>query len=143
MGSGDTQAGNATRPHRCSKCGYDLTGIGDAKVCPECEWELAKEHPDEERSRFSFQFLMALSVVIQIMTFLLVPASTPWGKIPILHKLNLALFTLISMQQWIVAFRCRDRFGEFPWIAVKTWPLVWLACGVVVLGTRWLLGFWP
>ena len=143
MGRTDRKARNETSPRRCSKCGYDLAGIGDAKACPECAWEIEKEHPDEERSKFFFQSLVALSVVIQMMAFLLVPASTPWGGIPILRKLELALLTLISMQQWIVAFRSRDRFGGFPWIAVKTWPVVWIACGVVVLGTRWLLGYWP
>lgn len=143
MGSGETQAGDATRPHRCSKCGYDLAGIDDAKVCPECEWELAKEHPDEERSRFSFQFLIALTVVNLLLGFLLVPAWKSAQPVSRSEVLVSAMTMLCTLPVWIGAFRSRDRFGEFPWIAVKTWPLVWLACGVVVLGTRWLLGFWP
>ncbi len=143
MGTSDAQEGRATGPRRCSKCGYDLAGIGDAKVCPECEWEIAKEHPDEERSRFLFQFLFALTVVNLLLGFLLVPALKSARPVSRREVLISAMVTLCTVPVWIVAFRSRDRFGGFPWIAVKTWPLVWLACGVVVLGTRWLLGFWP
>lgn len=42
MGSSDTQTRKEKSPRRCTKCGYELTGIGEAKACPECGHNIAE-----------------------------------------------------------------------------------------------------